>query len=764
MHTISGDRVTKVLAALGLALLIAIPALAQSFRIDSISVQGTQRISPATIATIAGIERGQTLSAGDLNDAYQRVVASGFFDTVSFEPRGTTLIVTVTERPTISRIAIEGNRRIDDATLASAIQSEERRIYDPNQAEADARAIAAVYANGGRLAATVRPAIIRRSNNRVDLVFEVAEGGVVEVERLSFVGNRAFSDRRLRRVIETKQASFLRQIIQADTYVAERIPFDRQLLTDFYNSRGYADFRVQDVATEVARQRDATFITWNVYEGPRYTVGRVGVASQVGNVDTARYRREVRVRSGQTWNPVAVDRTIQRMERLALRQGLDFVRIEPQIQRNPQSRTIDVTFALVRGPRIFVERIDIEGNVTTLDRVIRRQFNTVEGDPFNPREIRAAAERIRALGYFAEANVDTREGTSPDRIIVDVDVEEQPTGSLSFGASYSVDSGVGLLATFSERNFLGRGQTLSFDLTTGLENQDASITFVEPALLGRDLRFGLDVFYRTTDFDDADFNTRVVGVSPSISFPVTEQARLRLSYSLSDDTISDVADGSSPIIQREEGSRITSALGYTLSYDTRQTGLNPNVGVLLSFGQELAGVGGDSQYVRSTARATIQREFPQSELIFRTALQAGAINSLGGTGTRVTDRYFNGPTKIRGFASRGIGPRDLGAANDDALGGNYEAFARFEIDFPLGLPDEYGITGGVFADFGTVWGLDDTAGAAVVDDEFLLRSSVGFSIFWTTPIGPLALNFAWPLQSEDYDDTRVFNLAIQTSF
>ena len=319
-------------------------------------------------------------------------------------------------------------------------------------------------------------------------------------------------------------------------------------------------------------------------------------------------------------------------------------------------------------------------------------------------------------------------------------------------------------ASFTERNFLGRDQTLSFQLTSGLESADASVTFGEPALLGRDLSFGFTAFYRTTDFDNAAFNTEVIGVSPSIGFPLGERTRLRLSYTISSDEISDVADENSPILQREEGRRLTSAVGYRFIFDTRRTGLNPDAGVLLSFGQEFAGVGGDSRYVRTSARAIAQREFPQRELTFRAILEGAVLSSLGDDPSRVTDRFFNSPAKIRGFSSRGIGPRDLAAADDDVLGGNFEAYARFEADFPLGLPDEYGITGGLFLDMGSVWGLDDTNGAAEVDDDFALRAAAGVAVFWTTPIGPLALNFAWPLLSEPNDDERFFNLAIQTSF
>ncbi|MEO1959833.1 MAG: outer membrane protein assembly factor BamA, partial [Paracoccus sp. (in: a-proteobacteria)] len=365
-----------------------------------------------------------------------------------------------------------------------------------------------------------------RSGNRADLVFEIREGDVTEIERISFTGNRAFSDRRLRQVLETKQAGILRTFIRADTFAPERIPLDEQLLTDFYRSRGYADFKVQGVAPEIARERDAFYITFNIQEGPRYRFRNVSTISEIAGVDAAPFAAQNRVGGGDVYNPAAIDNTIRRMETVAIQQGLNFVNIEPRVTRNPQTQTLDLTFALTRGPRIFVERIDIEGNTTTLDRVIRRQFTTVEGDPFNPREIRNAAERIRALGYFSDAQVNSRQGSSAEQVIVDVNVEEQPTGSLSFGASYGVNSGFGLNASLNETNFLGRGQTLGLTISTASGDREGLINFVEPYFLGRDLKFGFTARYNETSNLNSDYDTRTISVQPSIEFPISANGRL----------------------------------------------------------------------------------------------------------------------------------------------------------------------------------------------------------------------------------------------
>ena len=761
-ETSYGIRSAVVGCAIALVLTASM-ALAQ-VRVNSVAIDGNQRIPDSTILSLLGLERGAVASDGEINDALQRIIASGLFETVEITPTGNGLLIEVVERPTINRISIEGNRRLDDEDLLAEISSAPRRVFSPTIAEADAVRIADAYRRASRLAAQVTPKIIRQSDNRVDLIFEISEGRVVENERVSFVGNRAFSDRRLRRVIDTKQAGFLRAIIGRDTFVPERISFDRQLLTDFYRSRGYVDFEVLDVTTELSRERDATFVTFNVREGQSFKVGDISVTTEYEGLNVEEYRRALRLGSGETWNPARIEEQIERLERLALRQGFDFLRADPRVTRNDRELTLDVEFALVRGPRVFVERIDIEGNQTTLDRVVRRQFDTVEGDPFNPREIRNAAERIRALGFFSQADVNTREGTAQDQIIVDVDVEEQPTGSLSFGGSFNNDSGLALVIGFSERNFLGRGQALSFDIQTGDEDSTSRLAFREPAFLGRDLALGLEAVYATSDYDDATYETRIASFSPSLGFPLTENSRLTVYYEIASEEILNVnAAVASPILVREQGDFWRSSLGYRYSLDLLRGGLNPSRGVLFTFGQELSGLGGDVEAIKTTARAVAQRDIMNEEVTIRAILEGGFIASQSGT-TRVTDRFFLSSSQLRGFSARGVGPRDTGATNADVLGGNKYAVLRLEADFPLGLPEEYGISGGVFADFGSLWDLDDTAGAAVVDDSFELRSSVGFSIFWDTPIGPLRLNFAKPIEKNALDDENTFDITISTQF
>ncbi|MFW5655164.1 MAG: outer membrane protein assembly factor BamA, partial [Roseicyclus sp.] len=424
--------------------LVAAPAVAQAFRFTDFVVEGNRRVADDSVIAFTGLTPGASVSAGQVNDALQNLQGSGLFETVEVIPRGSTLVIRVTEFPTINRISIEGNRRLDDDDLLGVLQSQSRRVYSPATAEQDAAAIAEAYRLSGRLTATVNPVIIPRDEGRVDLVFEVTEGRVVETQRIAFVGNRAYSDRRLRRVLESTQAGLFSTFIRSDTFIADRIALDTELLTNFYRDRGYVDFEVLSVTSELSRARDAYFVTFNLREGQSFRFGDLTVVSEIAEADADDFAATMQIREGTTFSPRLLDNTITRMENLATEQGLRFVRVEPRVTRNDASLTLDIAFAITRGPRVFVERIDIEGNETTLDRVIRRQFDTVEGDPFDPRAIRAAAERIRALNYFADVAVEAREGTSPGQVIVDVDVEEQPTGSLGFSLSYSTDVGAGV--------------------------------------------------------------------------------------------------------------------------------------------------------------------------------------------------------------------------------------------------------------------------------------------------------------------------------
>ena len=752
-------------------------AHAQEFKISSLMIEGNRRIEAATIQSFSGIKEDSVLSVGDVNDAIQLVRDSELFESVAAEFKGTTLIINVVEFPTVNVVTFEGNKLLDETELKNLVRTSPRRVYSASQVSDDTNSITATYANRGHISASVEPRIIRRTDNRVDIVFEIIEGGVVEIERISFVGNRMFSDSRLRRILGTKQAGLFRLLVQRDTLIEDRIEFDQQILKDFYNSRGYVDFQTLSVNSELSKTKDSFFVTFHVQEGQQYKFGQITTSTSLSDIDPQLFKRAVKAEKGEIFSPEVVENSIVRMERLALELDLDFARVEPRVMRNDAGLTLDIDFIVSRGPRVFVERIDISGNTTTSDRVIRRQFKIVEGDALNPREIRASAERIRALGFFGDVDVSTREGSFLNQRILDVTVTEKPTGSLSFGANYNSSNGVGLVASFRESNFLGRGQATNASINTTSETKKLSFSFQEPAALARDINLNLNFEYQRTDSNNAKYDTDSLNTSSVLGFPISKTEALGLKVFWESELISDVTTGSNIILNEAlQGRRSDFGLGYSYSFDNRRTGLNPKAGTFIKFGQDFAFTGKDP-FLRTNMKLGGETYVLNEDVKLTGIFDFGALLFDSSSSSRVTDRYFLGNNLFRGFAAGGLGPREKNVLGspliDDGLGGNYYAVARFESKSPLGLPEEYGIELGAFFDAGSVWGLDasslTTAANAstpsqVLYDDFTLRAVAGVSIFWTTPIGPLRFNWSDAVKKAPGDVEQSFDLTVSTSF
>lgn len=756
---------------------------AQTYRFATVVVEGNRQIDAATIAGFARIATGRALTAGEVNAAYQRVVTTGFFRTVDFVPSGSRLVIRVQEYPLIGRVALEGNRRINDDTLRPLLRSREGGVYSPAQAEQDANALAELYAARGRLAAQINPRIIERPTGRVDLVFEITEGHVVEIQRLTFVGNTSFSDRRLRNALQSAQAGRLSTLFRVDNYDDARIARDRQVLQDFYRSRGFIDAVVTAGTTELTRERNAVFVTYTIREGRQYRFGRQVVTSELPGIDPAPYMAAMSSRGGTLFTPTALETLIRQVERVGYQAGERFLRADPRLTRNERDGVIDVELALVRGDRVFVERIDIQGNATTQDHVVRRQFQIAEGDPLNPREIREAAARIEALGYFSQVAVTPVAGSAPDQAVVDVQLQETTTGQLGFGLSYGVNDGLGGNINYSESNFLGRGQSLSLSISTLRAARSFDLTFSEPALLGRDLALGLRVG-RSSSFASAlsNFGSRVLQFSPSLTFPVSEFGRLTVRAAFQSDTITVAPLLPAPLLDpvaarlRADallGTVTTGSIGFGYNLDTRGRGHDPDRGVILQFNTDMAGLGGNRRWMRSTLRAGYEQRVLNGDVLLRAEVEGGVVVHRSGA-SRINERFVLGPDTFRGFRPYGMGP--VGFAPDgtrQGLGGNMYVVARFDAEFPLGLPQEYNMAGGVFLDVGTLRGIDGVpagglcvGGATIgcVTDSRSLRASAGVSLFWGSPIGPLRFNFATPLRRSVTDLPQRFDLTLATRF
>ncbi len=756
--------------------------------IKDIQVTGSTRIERETVIAFLQLSPGDEADPTKINDALKRMFATGLFKDIKItQQTDGVLLVEIEENPIINEIAFEGNRSIEDPILQAQIRSRPRTAFTRARAEADAQAILDLYRADGRFAAEVEPVIIERSENRVDLVFEITEGQEVGVSAINFIGNTEYSDRRLRRAIQTEESAFWKLFTQTDNYDPDRLEFDKQLLRRFYFARGYADFEVLSATAELNTERTGFFITFTVSEGEQYDVGEVGMVAKAPGVEAASYEDLIETDSGDTYDAELVERTVREVQERLARDGVNFVNVRPRANKRrgeDETPLIDLTYELVSAPRVFVERIDIEGNVRTLDKVIRREFQFSEGDAFNAFRLQQSERDIRALGFFGNVDVSTERGSTPDRVVIKTTVEERSTGDITFGVGFSTSDSVGGQVSITERNFLGRGQFVRASVSATTERQFFDFRFREPYFLDRDVLAGFDLFHTEIDNqDESSFDTQRTGFKPVIGFNLDEQQRITFSYTIERDEIKDVPDDASPLIERDVGSRFLSSVGATYTFDTRDSATRPTEGLLLRVSGDFAGLGGDALHFKSEGSITGYRSAFREDVVFSLELAGGGLFGFGNEDDiRVNDRFELGGDSFRGFARSGVGPRDTNTLTvdgdvetlDDALGGNFYAITRADVSFPLGLPEEFGLTGGLFADAGTLWSLEDNGYDALdangnpasfsVDDELALRATVGASLYWTSPFGPLRLNFATPLVKEEQDEEEFFRFSGGTRF
>ena len=746
-----------------LAVFIAAFAFAETAAaqvISEIRVEGNQRIEPETVRSYMVIAPGDPFDPERIDRSLKTLFATSLFADVNMRREGSALVVRVVENPIINRLAFEGNLRIGDESLAAEVQLRPRVVYTRSKVQSDVARISEIYRRSGRFGATVEPKVIQLPQNRVDLVFEIDEGPLTRVKKISFIGNKRFSDSRLHEAIQTRESIWYRFLTSDDTYDPDRLTFDRELLRRFYLSHGYADFRVISVVAELVRDRTAFFITFTIEEGDRYRFGGVDIETALRDLDTDRLFEFVETEPGDWYDADLVEDTVQELTTQVGSLGFAFVDIEPSVKRNREERTIDLTYVVEEGPRVFIERINISGNLRTLDGVIRREFRLVEGDAFSSAKLRRSQQRIRALGFFETVDVNSSQGSTPDKAIIDVEVSEKLTGELSFGGGFSSFEGPIANASIRERNLLGRGQDLRLGFTVSGRRQQLDLSFTEPYFLDRDLSAGFDIFKRTTDLTDEDtFDQYSIGFSLRMSYPLAEQLRHSVNYTLRTDEIENVSESASEFIKRQDASATTSAIGHTLTYDRHDDRFFPTEGYYLRASQEVAGLGGDVRYLRHSGEARYY--FPiTDQWIGSLSGNAGHIFGLDDD-VRIQDRFFVGGANFRGFETAGVGPRD--SITTDSLGGNTFVVGTAEVSFPLGLPSEFNIRGRFFSDFGTITSIDDKEPPAILD-EASLRTTVGFGLTYVSPFGPIEIDLAVPVIDETFDKTELFRFSFGTRF
>jgi len=732
---------------------------AQSVGTIDIRVEGAQRIEPDTVRSYVPIRAGQKITTQALDEALKKLFATGLFADVIVRREGSAIVVRVVENPIINRIAFEGNKRVSDDILEDEVKLRPRIVYTRSRVQNDVQRLIDVYRRNGRFAVTVEPKVIQLPQNRVDLIFEITEGPVTEIRRIGFVGNVKYSDSDLRSVVRTKETAWYRFLTADDIYDPDRLTFDRELLRRFYLSNGYADFRVVSAIAELAPNREGFFITFTIEEGERYRFGKIDVAAKLRDLSSDQLKGLIKVKNGDWYNADVVKNVVLNLTDAVSTLGYAFVDIRPRVKRKKKERVIDITFRVREGPRVFVERIDITGNVRTIDSVIRREMVLVEGDAFNASKTRRARKKIRNLGFFEKVDVKNVVGSRPDKTVLQVKVRERSTGEISFGAGFSTTNGFLGNVGIRERNLLGKGQDLLLKTTIAAESSEIDLQFTEPYFLDRKLSGGFDLFRTTKDLqDESSFQRKSFGAGLRLGFEYSDIFRQRLRYRITREEVTDVASIASLAIQEQEGAAVKSEISQILTYDGRDDLFLPTKGVVARFNTALAGLGGVVKYIRTNVKAT--KYFPITEkFIGSIGGSAGYIIGLGKE-IRIVDRFFLGGPSLRGFSVAGAGPRD--ETTGDSVGGKFFYRGSAQVTFPIGLPSEFGIKGRMFSDIGSLSNSESTL--ATITDEKSLRASVGFGLSWRSPFGPILIDFSKALLKEDFDKTEVFRFDFGVKF
>ncbi len=736
----------------------------QAAIVSSIDVVGNERVDASTVTAYFPVMVGDNIDDVILNEAVKRLFDTGLFQDVRITEEKGRVRIQVAENPIVSRIYFEGNDALKTEELEAELTLRERTVFTPSKAESDARRILNLYQRSGRYAAKVDPKIIQRDQNRVDVVFEVFEGEKTYIENIGFVGNEAFDDGDLRGEILSEEYSFLRSLFSASAvYDQDRLAVDREKIVQFYRANGYADVTVDPAFVRISDDEEAFSIVFTIIEGPQYTFGNFDVVTRLPGVDPEYLKTLIEAEPGDVFSQLVVDDADEHITLIAEERGYAFAEVRSSELKNRETRVIDMTFELLEGQKVFIERIDIVGNVRTRDNVIRREFDIVEGDPFNRTNLRIAQRALQRLNYFSNVEISETAGSAPDKVVVVVEVEEQSTGELSLGAGFStVDSYVASIG-LKERNLLGTGRTLDASFTIGSTSTQIDVGLIEPYLLGRDVSGTLDVFIVEEDFEDeSSYESSDVGFSVGMGFNLAEFDRLNLTYTLKQEEITNVPNDASLSIRESEGEFLISTLSATHTHARDFIRFGPEAGYSIASTVEWNGLGGDVTYVETRLKVSGNYEV-FDDVNAKIVGEAGHIFTYGGYDTRINDRFQLGGFQLRGFERSGIGPRDT--VSDDALGGEKYTVVRSEVDFSLGPVSDFGFRGAAYADAGTVWGVGERGSSAnVVGDEAKMRAAVGVGLIWTSPFGPLRFNLSYPVLEESFDKTETFQFSAGTRF
>jgi outer membrane protein insertion porin family len=768
-------------------LFAAPPGVAQGAHPD-IVVEGNHRVEADTVRSYFATRPGERLDAEKIDAALKALYATGFFQDVHIRQANGRVIVTVVEAPVIDKVAFEGNKRVKDDDLKKEVQSKPRGTFSRAMVQADAQRILDVYRHAGRYDVHVDPKIITRPNNRVDLVFEIRDGEKTPVRQIVFVGNGKFSARQLRDVIKTSESNLLSFFKSTDVYDPDRVEADRDLLRRFYLKHGYADARVISAVAEFDAAKKGFVVTYTLDEGEPYRFGTIDVRSNVRDVDAASLRSRVLTHAGETYNAEAVEKTIEQLAVEVSKRGYAFAQVHPHPERNYQTRVVNLVYAIDEGSRAYIERINIRGNLRTRDYVIRREFDIAEGDAFNKVLIERAERRLKNLNYFKTVKIGQEPGSAPDRVVLNVEVEELQTGDFTVSGGYSTAEGWLAEVSVSERNLMGTGRAVKASVMYGEYAKGVDLSLVEPYFLGTRASTGVELFGKQVIANNyQSYGTDTYGATFSVGMPLTEEVGTQWRYSIYNQQITltpalmgcyplnnpppgctPIGEASLPIRQAAaNGAAWVSSVGNTVAYDGRDARKNPHGGVYAEMRQDVAGVGGDEKFIRTTGDVRYYHEVAP-DVVAMGRVQGGFVNGWDGQQVPLMNSFFGGPQMVRGFAPNGFGPRDLTPGTTmDNVGGTKYFVTTAEAQAPIPyLPSEFGLKMAVFSDAGTVYGYGGPTyfpqfGQSVqVADSTFIRSSVGVGLVWDSPLGPLRVDYSIPLTKTSYDVLQPFHFGV----
>lgn len=743
------------LATLMFSLALSCRVEAAEIYVSQIEVDGLQRVERETVLSYLNVEQGSSVSQEYLNSSMKRLFETGLFADVNIDARGNgVLAVKVVENPVINKRVFDGNDKVDDMLLESEVQLKSGSIYNIAKVQDDVQRILEVYKRSGRYATVVEPKIIKRDQNRVDLVYEISEGPTAAISKVNFIGNHHYSDDDLQSEIMSKESRWYRLFSSSENYDPEKTNYDKELLRRFYLKRGYADFRVLSAVAELSPDKKSFVVTYVLDEGSRYKLEDVRIQSMIKDVDVAALSGQVQQEKGDWYNADLAERSVYALTEELGKKGFAFVDVTPELEKTSGNKMV-LTFNIAEGQRVFVDRINITGNTRTEDEVIRREFRIDEGDAFNAAKIRASRRNVENLNYFSKVDIQTEPNPNDDsKADINVNVEEKSTGAFNVGVGYSTVNGALFRAGIAENNFQGKGQKLSADVAVSQRTSEYDLSFTEPYFMGRRLSAGIDLFRTEEDYqDEGSYDSESTGGRLRLGWNYTDDFAQYLRYTLKEDKISNVDRNASIYIKEEEGRYSNSSIGQTMVYDKRDSAINPKEGYYLSFGNDVAGLGGDEKYLKFDGKA--YKYFTLADYYtFKLFIDGGYITGYGDENVRLSNRYYLGGSTLRGFEFAGIGARDK--FTKDALGGNWMIYSGAEMSFPIGL-DEVGVRGRTFVDMG-ILGKPDDINEDYVEYSDTPRVAAGFGFQWQSPMGQIDVDLAFPIVKEDYDETEVFRL------